>query len=252
MRTIISIIFFAVSFSSAIAQCRDGKYFATVNSFTNLTSIYSSKSIQTNKTETLELLQYDYPNFLVMYKNRHMLVHRFYLVKDSCLRKFDTLIINKSLPANNFQIAKVAIDSTLLKVNAKRKVWLFKDDCLLILKNDSVNYKIETVDAMSDSVLIGDVEKTGIIIVDSVDSNEDSEYRNSFFRHNRKLGIKKQWIQDGKIWIGMSKEMAIASIGHPSDINRTVMQSMTQEQWVYAERGIYLYFSNNILSTFQD
>lgn len=61
-------------------------------------------------------------------------------------------------------------------------------------------------------------------------------------------------IISGKIWLGMTKEMAIESWGRADDINRTVTSNMIREQWVYG--GIsnrqYLYFENGILTTWQD
>ena len=57
-------------------------------------------------------------------------------------------------------------------------------------------------------------------------------------------------ILEGKIWLGMTKEMAIESLGRPNDINRTVNAYKINEQWVYDK--IYLYFENDILISWQD
>ena len=58
-------------------------------------------------------------------------------------------------------------------------------------------------------------------------------------------------IVDGKIWIGMTKEMALESWGKPANINRTVNAYVTHEQWVYGLHT-YLYFDNNCLTSWQD
>ena len=65
-------------------------------------------------------------------------------------------------------------------------------------------------------------------------------------------------VRQGWIRIGMTKEMALASWGRPSDINRTVGSWGVHEQWVYSTSPAYgsipsnyLYFENGILTTYQ-
>ncbi|HCT94321.1 MAG: hypothetical protein A2X19_08035 [Bacteroidetes bacterium GWE2_39_28] len=52
------------------------------------------------------------------------------------------------------------------------------------------------------------------------------------------------------IWIGMTSDMAAASIGSPIKINRTTGSWGIHEQWVYHSR--YLYFENGKLTSWQD
>lgn len=67
----------------------------------------------------------------------------------------------------------------------------------------------------------------------------------------KKYGKKNaQRILDKKIWLGMSKEMAIESWGQPDDINRTVGSWGVHEQWIYVDE--YLYFENGKLTSWQD
>lgn len=54
-----------------------------------------------------------------------------------------------------------------------------------------------------------------------------------------------------KIWIGMTREMAVDSRGEPEDINRTVTNYGTSEQWIYSSKN-YLYFDNGKLTSWQD
>jgi hypothetical protein len=63
--------------------------------------------------------------------------------------------------------------------------------------------------------------------------------------------VDGQNILDGKIWVGMTKEMALESWGKPENINRTVNANSVREQWVYG-LGTYLYFDDGILTTWQD
>ncbi len=63
--------------------------------------------------------------------------------------------------------------------------------------------------------------------------------------------IVAQKIMSGKIWIGMTSEMALDSWGEPKDINRTVTNYGTNEQWVYSDKN-FLYFENGKLTAWQD
>jgi hypothetical protein len=60
-----------------------------------------------------------------------------------------------------------------------------------------------------------------------------------------------QKILDGKIWLGMTSEMAKESWGAPYDINRTAGSFGVREQWVY-KNDQYLYFEDSILTSWQD
>lgn len=52
--------------------------------------------------------------------------------------------------------------------------------------------------------------------------------------------------------LGMTKEQVEASAwGKPKDVNRTVSTYGSREQWVYGS-GQYLYFTDGILTSFQD
>jgi hypothetical protein len=69
---------------------------------------------------------------------------------------------------------------------------------------------------------------------------------------------QKDWerVKAGEIWIGMTREQAIYSLGHPTESNRTVTASVVSEQWVYPPRvkgyTFYLYFENDKLTSWQD
>ena len=57
-------------------------------------------------------------------------------------------------------------------------------------------------------------------------------------------------IKEKKVFIGMTKEQVLASWRKPEDINRSVGMWGVHEQWIYGET--YLYFENDILTSFQD
>lgn len=77
-------------------------------------------------------------------------------------------------------------------------------------------------------------------------------------RRAKMIGMNTGWsaeirqkIREGKIWLGMTSDMALASWGEPSDVNRTVTAIGVTEQWVYS-LGNYLYFTDGILTSWQD
>jgi hypothetical protein len=69
-------------------------------------------------------------------------------------------------------------------------------------------------------------------------------------RYKTKFGLDN-WttILQGKVSIGMTKEMCKLSWGEPKDINETITSGRKSEQWVYADN--YLYFDNGKLTTIQ-
>ena len=58
-------------------------------------------------------------------------------------------------------------------------------------------------------------------------------------------------IEDGKVFVGMSREQARISWGNPLEINRTVSGDTVREQWVYGG-NTYLYFERDKLTSIQD
>jgi hypothetical protein len=74
-------------------------------------------------------------------------------------------------------------------------------------------------------------------------AKEANQYKN-------KIGTEKfNLILQGKVKIGMTKEMCELSWGEPKDINNTITSGRKSEQWVYEDN--YLYFDNGILTTIQ-
>lgn len=66
-----------------------------------------------------------------------------------------------------------------------------------------------------------------------------------------KYGIKLySKLKKGYVWLGMTKEMAIISLGLPDKINRSVGSWGINEQWVYKSR--YYYFENGKMTSYQD
>jgi hypothetical protein len=67
-------------------------------------------------------------------------------------------------------------------------------------------------------------------------------------KYGNKIAIR---IVNKEIWIGMTDEMLLDSWGKPNEINRTVNEYGTSEQWVYGDRN-YVYIDDGIVSGWQD
>lgn len=84
------------------------------------------------------------------------------------------------------------------------------------------------------------------------------ERRQQYINANPELPAKTvKYILAGKIFIGMTREQVLASCGRPRDINRTVGSWGVDEQWIYGYSSnfndrVYLYFENDILTSYQD
>lgn len=78
---------------------------------------------------------------------------------------------------------------------------------------------------------------------------EQQQIRNSYVS---KYGTRNaNLIMDGRVALGMTKQMCIAAWGEPESVNRNITSRGTSEQWVYGI-GIYLYFEGNKLTGIQD
>jgi hypothetical protein len=66
-----------------------------------------------------------------------------------------------------------------------------------------------------------------------------------------KYGIKLySKLKNGYVWLGMTKDMAIISLGNPKEVNRSTGVWGVHEQWVY--NTSYYYFENGIMTSYQD
>jgi len=57
-------------------------------------------------------------------------------------------------------------------------------------------------------------------------------------------------VLEGKLWIGMTRDMALESRGKPQKMNRTLLIESTHERWEYGA-GVYLEFDNGILTSYR-
>ncbi len=86
---------------------------------------------------------------------------------------------------------------------------------------------------------------------------KEKKRRQNFLDKNTNISIKyKEAIINGKIILGMTAEMVIASWGYPDDVNKSVTGYGTNEQWIYGDYDSieehFLYFDNGILTGWQE
>jgi hypothetical protein len=89
-------------------------------------------------------------------------------------------------------------------------------------------------------------------------AREEVEAQRKREKMEREAAIKRQPfniqqdIKERKIRLGMTREQVILSWGKPNNIHRTVGSWGVHEQWIYEKQGKYLYFENDILTSWQD
>lgn len=94
------------------------------------------------------------------------------------------------------------------------------------------------------------------LYIDNIDGDYWVYKLNDSEKYKKKFGLDI-WtlIVNGKVKIGMTKEMCLLSWGNPKKINETITSNIKHEQWVYSTRfypNSFLYFKNGILTSIQD
>ena len=107
---------------------------------------------------------------------------------------------------------------------------------------------IETIEQKNKRIEKEQIKKQNQIQKELATQNELRERKNSLVRKYGEVNGEK--IFNGKIWLGMTKEMVIDSWGQPRDINKSVGSWGVHEQWVYYNS--YLYFRNGKLTSWQN
>jgi len=126
-----------------------------------------------------------------------------------------------------------------------------------MLDSNKEYYKINFKDSIGwvlKAALISEKEQFERIQAKKAKECSDSlsfvNYKNSLIKKYGADAASK--ILQGRIWLGMTDEMARESKGRPDKNNRSVGSWGIHEQWVYEDRDEYLYFENGILTSWQD
>lgn len=131
----------------------------------------------------------------------------------------------------------------------------FRGNAGFVLKT---KFHTEKEAILSDSLKRDKANKLRLIEAEKKEKIKELEIEQNKTEEARKNELLKKYgtqnglkIFEGKIWIGMSKEMLLESWGKPNDINRTVGAWGVHEQWVYPGQQ-YLYLENDVLKSWQD
>lgn len=118
----------------------------------------------------------------------------------------------------------------------------------LICPNETRTFENISSGTIASYILL-DISDSKVIIT-SVAIEELNEKGKKYFKEHPERSDFKDTVVNKKICIGMTKEEVLLSWDRPKDIHRTVTANSTHEQWIYGKQ--YLYFDNEILTTWQD
>ncbi|MDY3547341.1 hypothetical protein PG291_01835 [Riemerella anatipestifer] len=136
----------------------------------------------------------------------------------------------------------------------------FYKQCFYFLKNGDREVKISLESGLLEENFILESEYNELKKKEELKRKESEERekkrleeieqfkRDCIAKWGQKIG---NYIANGKVILGMNKEMCEAAWGSPININRTIIKGLISEQWVYGF-GTYLYFDNGKLIAIQD
>ena len=156
----------------------------------------------------------------------------------------------------DFKDIKAGEKVSVVKVLEDDKKWTIVNTALLsnykvptfyLIKEEDLKKKIE-IEELKEKRIKDSLSLANKIEQKRLKETLDKRRNELIYKYGENIGLD---IFNKKIWIGMTKEMAIESRGNPININRTTGSWGIHEQWVYPGRN-YLYFENGILKSWQD
>jgi hypothetical protein len=120
----------------------------------------------------------------------------------------------------------------------------YREVFYIINSEDSVDYKKRTINSNMKSL-----HSKGYDIIIEKHKEKGNKYFVKLLEEEIQPLAKLYDSQE--IGIGMDKIKVVVSLGFPNDINRTVTENSTDEQWVY-DNGIYVYLEDGEVTSFQD
>tara|TARA_B100000787_G_C16087165_1_gene247201 strand:+ start:159 stop:665 length:507 start_codon:yes stop_codon:yes gene_type:complete len=145
--------------------------------------------------------------------------------------------ISTTTAKNNIDLRK---EASLFSESKNQKILKGSEVTVLDFKNNYWLIKKDTIEGWSPLDFIYKTDKMYDIIK----------------KYKTNLNIKKFGLKDGRkvnlhsVWIGMSKEMLLASYGEPKEKNINIYGKVTHEQWLYIR--YYIYLEDGIVTAMQD
>jgi hypothetical protein len=120
----------------------------------------------------------------------------------------------------------------------------YREVFYIINTEDSADYKERTIDSNMKSL-----HSKGYDII--IEKNKEKGNKYFVKLLEKEIQPLAQLYNSEEIIIGMDKVKVVISMGFPIDINRTVTENSTDEQWVY-NNGVYVYLEDGEVTSFQD
>ena len=161
--------------------------------------------------------------------------------------------IRKENDPNSVILTMVNENDTVLLTDYIGEYWIVNKGPYYGYINDIYINKTPELKTFKDAI----AERSGRIALkkEEVFTEKEKATIDKIAKERKDLLIKKfgkengEKINSGYYWIGMSKDMAIESLGKSEAINSTVGSWGINEQWVYY--SLYLYFDNGVLTSYQ-
>lgn len=126
----------------------------------------------------------------------------------------------------------------------------FKDTVNVIERYQDTKWLKVIYKGVSGFILYNSLNETPELL-SLIDKNASKKYKLLREKYGDEVADK---IMSNSYWLGMTKRMAILSLGQPNDINKSKGAWGLNEQWVYKNnnKDFYLYFENGKLESYQN
>ena len=227
--------------SSGYSKYEDlaGKYFKVLEIIKHPTEYSEKFYLKLQEKESNDIVYYEYDVYYNEYdsqsfpfivvgffeKQKNLVVGKEFVLADKVL---------KSLALIDIQTGKVVTTKTGQKWKCTDLTIEEEYFTLLLVLENSLGEKI----TIPHEIVFGKCNYGQVYT-----ANEANNFMKKFGQGNFYI------ILQGKVKIGMTREMCKLSWGEPKSINKTITSGMKSEQWVYSNN--YLYFDNGILTAIQ-
>lgn len=167
------------------------------------------------------------------------------------LKKYDIDNYDKEINENDVYISEFSLKESNSKYCYPNPTVILKNDFNhyeILTDNDLMYYKLNYI--VDYENYLYNLNKYKNDLLDEIQEKEKEaivKYNRNLKKYGKKIADR---IKNNEVWIGMSRELLIESLGFPLKINRTILKNYEKEQFVY--KNIYVYVENNIVTAFQD
>lgn len=208
----------------------------------SIDSLNSLKKTYQLKIDNIDVVLDSLTNELLKLKNSQILGENYFCsIKTNIVASPDKYIVVTKLPVNS----KVKVIGQTEKhfeiIYNEYTGWVNKS---ALVSEEEYNRKKEqsVFDSLTNVSKAEQNEKTVL-------EREKNREKYLYTKYSKEIANR---ILQNKIWLGMTYDMALESIGQPSTKNRSVGEWGIHEQWVYSHSNLFLYFENGKLTSWQE